>query len=175
MCKQNIHIIKIIYRYHLICMANRFIHDKELIGLTFNDFFRQKIVISRISLLRDGGVFLDQWLSQNQHLVLSTSTSRSKSKWGRESSLFRNTAFFCAESQRSDGTPDVCLITPIYKISDSLTAEQINQTPTLIELYLGIVKKYPKQIHHILCHIQDDLDDRAYLEWMHPKSLLKNK
>ncbi|WP_215897471.1 hypothetical protein, partial [Acinetobacter baumannii] len=51
----------------------------------------------------------------------------------------------------------------------------LHQISTLIEMYFRILKKYSGEVHHILCNIQDDLDDRAYLEWMHPKSLLKNK
>ncbi|WP_421833025.1 hypothetical protein ACOQNK_17730 [Acinetobacter baumannii] len=156
-------------------MVTHFISDKEFIGLTFDDFYRRKIDVIQISLGRNAGIAIDKWLSANGHLVLHSSTSSTKSKWGREGSHDRDTAFFKVENKTSDGTPDGCLIKPAYKLPLSLTTDQISQTPTLIELYFGILKKYPEEVHHILCNIQDDLDDRAYLEWMHPKSLLKNK
>lgn len=141
--------------------------------LSFEEFYNKKIVIHRIALFRDGGVLIAKWLIENEHLILKTSKSSSKSRWGVDRSYFRDTAFFSLESQSSDGCPDGCLITPIYKIPPSLTTEQINQTPTLLELFFGIMKKYPEQVHHIHAQIKDDLDDIEYLEWMHPKSLIE--
>ena len=150
-----------------------YISEAELKTLTFEDLYKRRIVIHRISLLRDGGVLITKWLHGNEHLVLKKEKISSKSRWGREWSHLKDTAFFNLESNYSDGCPDGCLITPIYKIPESLTAEQISQTPTLSELFLGLVKKYPEQFHHIHAAVRNDLDDVAYLEWMHPKALIK--
>jgi hypothetical protein len=150
-----------------------YISEAELKTLTFEDLYKRRIVIHRISLLRDGGVLITKWLHDNEHLVLKKEKISSKSRWGREWSHLKDTAFFNLESNYSDGCPDGCLITPIYKIPESLTAEQISQTPTLSELFLGLVKKYPEQFHHIHAAVRNDLDDVAYLEWMHPKALIK--
>ncbi|WP_151805169.1 hypothetical protein [Acinetobacter bereziniae] len=150
-----------------------YISEAELKTLKFEDLYKRRIVIHRISLLRDGGVLMTKWLHDNEHLVLKKEKISSKSRWGREWSHLKDTAFFNLESSYSDGCPDGCLITPIYKIPESLTAEQISQTPTLSELFLGLVKKYPEQFHHIHAAVRNDLDDVAYLEWMHPKALIK--
>lgn len=151
-----------------------YISEAELKTLKFEDLYKRRIVIERISLLRDAGILITKWLQDNKHLVLDESRTSSKSKWGRESSTLRDTAFFKAESSYSDSLPDGCLITPIYKFRESLTDEQISQTPTLSELFLGLVKKYPEQFHHIHAVVRNDLDDVAYLEWMHPKALIKS-
>ena len=120
-------------------VSSSYISLSDLKSLTFNEFYNRRVVISRISLLRNGGILLSQWLTDNEHLVLSSSRSSSKSKWGKQSSHLQKTAFFHAENQFSDNCPDGCLITPCYKILDSLTVEQINQTPTIAELFFGMM------------------------------------
>lgn len=156
-------------------VSSSYISLSDLKSLTFNEFYNRRVVISRISLLRNGGILLSQWLTDNEHLVLSSSRSSSKSKWGKQSSHLQKTAFFHAENQFSDNCPDGCLITPCYKILDSLTVEQINQTPTIAELFFGIMKKYPEQIQNTIAHIKYDMDDITYLTCMHPKFLIQNK
>lgn len=151
----------------------KYITLSELKNLRFEDFYSRRIVIYSISLLRDGGVLATKWLNDNEHLVLKRDKISSTSRWGREWSHLKDTAFFTLESSYSDGCPDGCTITPTYKIPESFTVEQIKQTPTISELFFGIIKKYPEQIHNIHAEVKADIDDIAYLEWMHPKALIK--
>lgn len=155
-------------------MRMGYISETELKTLKFEDLYNRRIVIYRMSLSRNTGILITQWLYNNKHLILEERSNSSKSKWGRNSSTLIYTAFFKAESSYSDNYPDGCLITPLDKIPETLTAEQISQTPTIAELFLGLVKKYPNGFHNVYGKVKNDLDDIKYLEWMHPKALIKN-
>lgn len=151
----------------------RYITLSELKNLQFEDFYNRKIVIYSISLLCDGSSLISKWLDNNEHLILKRDKISSTSRWGREWSHLQKTAFFTLESSYSDGCPDGCTITPTYKIPESLTVEQIKQTPTISELFFGFIKKYPEHINNIHAEVKADIEDIAYLEWMHPKTLIK--
>jgi len=44
----------------------------------------------------------------------------------------------------------------------------------MIELYFGILKKYPEHMERVYSCYKDDVDIDTYLKWMNPKSLIKN-
>lgn len=146
----------------------------DLRNFTASDFYNKKILISAIFVSRNGGRKISEWLGKNPQLVLKTDEKKSKDRWGKQSSFFQTTAFFNLETESSDGYDGQRIITPAYELSDNLTADQISQTPTIIELYFGILKKYPEHIEGVYSCYRSDVDDDTYLKWMNPKSLIKN-
>lgn len=147
--------------------------EVDLRKFTSTDFYNKKILISAIFISRNGGRKINKWLEDNPQLVLKKYQKNSKDSWGKMSSFFQNTAFFNLESESSDGYDGRRIITPAYELSDLLTTEQISQTPTMIELYFGILKKYPEHIERIYSCYKDDVDVNTYRKWMNPKSLIK--
>lgn len=148
--------------------------EVDLRKFTPTDFYNKKVLISAIFLSRNGGRKINEWLKENPKLVLKQDQKNSKDSWGKNSSFFQNTAFFNLESESSDGYDGRRIITPAYELSDLLTTEQISQTPTMIELYFGILKKYPEYMERVYSCYKGDVDIDTYLKWMNPKSLIKN-
>lgn len=148
--------------------------EVDLRKFTPTDFYNKKVLISAIFLSRNGGRKISEWLKENPQLVLKQDQKNSKDRWGKMSSFFQTTAFFNLESESSDGYDGRRIITPAYELSDLLTTEQLSQTPTMIELYFGILKKYPEHMERVYSCSRDDVDSDTYLKWMNPKLLIKD-
>lgn len=148
--------------------------EVDLRQFTLTDFYNKKVLVCAIELSRNGGRKISEWLGNNPQLVLNQNHKNSEDSWGKMTSFFQNTAFFNLESESSDGYDGRRIITPVYELSDTLTIEQISQTPTMIELYLGILKKYPEHMYRVYSCYKPDVDINTYLRWMHPKALLKS-
>lgn len=142
----------------------------ELKNLTFKDFYYQKIVIDRIDL--DRYDHISEWLDKNSHLILERDQKRSDSRWGRNVSRSRYTAYFCLTCDLHNGCGEGANITPQYRKYNTLTHEQTNQTLTMSELFFGLMKKYPDHIRYVFSNNRYDLDHIDYLKIMHPKALI---
>lgn len=151
---------------------SNYLSPQELTTLNYDEFFQRKVCIIHISLWSRAGSLITEWLTANKQLILSTSKDSTDNKWGgREWSRNYETAYFRLESQFSDGCPNGAIITPTYQVKDSLTDTQINDTPTIAELYFGIIKKYPNEVQSISAQYKPEIDNETYFSWMHPKEL----
>ncbi|MDC5467511.1 hypothetical protein NRA61_18370 [Acinetobacter baumannii] len=148
-----------------------YLSSSQLSTLSVEDILDKQISLISLNLDSTAAHLFSNWLERNPELILGESSSKNDGRWGLEWNITLSTAFFSLDYEYSDGCVNGGSVSPNYNPVPELSEYQLKNTPTILELYLGFLKKYPKNMNAIRAKPEPELDRFTYLSRIHPKSL----